>query len=81
MDDPNLLFALLQALVNLLREGGVCTVSVSLLDSHPWTDLFRRLGFYPRESCPVILHGPAQAAAAASLSSEQWFLMDGDRDS
>jgi hypothetical protein len=79
--DPNLICALVQALVNLLREGGVCTVSVPLSDSHPWTNLFGRLGFYPRESCPVILHRPQQGAATDGTSSERWFLMDGDRDS
>jgi Acetyltransferase (GNAT) domain len=81
INDSNLLCALLQRLGNLLRESGVCTLSVPLLDSHPWLRLFRESGFYRRESCAVVLHGPTQGSTRHHANDEPWFLMDGDRES
>ena len=80
--DPELIESAVEAAVAALARRGCATVSVSLLDSHPWVALFRRLGFSPRESSPVILHPlPASGLSAAALAAAPMFLTQGDHDS
>lgn len=82
VNDPATLNALVNALISLLRERGVMTVSVSMVESHPWAALLRQLGFKERESVPIVVYGPPSSPVERRILSEKgWFLMQGDRDS
>jgi hypothetical protein len=80
--DEDILPALAQAVSDLARRRGCTSLSVSLLDSHPWTGMFRKLGFVPRESSPLIVSSVPDATGHALLSvPADLFFMSGDRDS
>ena len=79
VDEPGVLLALITAAVTRLRERGVFTVSAPLLASHPWVPLFQKLGFRERDSCPVIT--TCAANGNSSQHGQNWFLMQGDRES
>jgi hypothetical protein len=68
---------LLRDLVGRLRNRAITTVNALLVDTDPRLQFFRRMGFWRRESSPVVAHWPAMAEGAAS----RWLLMEGDRDS
>jgi len=61
------------------------TVSAELIASHPWRKVFRKFGFYPRESKPFIVYAPAEARSLlttnGALPGRSWFITGGDRDS
>jgi hypothetical protein len=79
--DEALLATAAQAAVAELGRRGCATASVLLLHSHPWIALFRRLGFSPRESSPVILQPlPASGLPSPALSGPV-LLTQGDQDS
>jgi hypothetical protein len=80
--DSALLTSLILKAVELMRERGVMTLSAPLLASHPWTQIFEKLGFQERDSCPVIFYPQDHGATSANQGTgPKWFLMDGDRDS
>jgi hypothetical protein len=80
--DPALIATVVQTAVAVLSRRGCATVNVSLLDGHPWIELFRGLGFSPRESSPVILHPlPASGLSGPALAAGPLFLTQGDQDS
>jgi RimJ/RimL family protein N-acetyltransferase len=80
--DTIVIEALVGEAVARLRGRGVTAVSVSLLDSHPWTTMFSRLGFWPREACPVIAYVPMSSASRVRTAApHSWLLTQGDRDS
>ena len=79
--DIELIRVAIQAAVAELSVRGCATVVVSLVDSHPWIDLFRGLGFSARETNPVILHPIASAGATTRVPVGPLFLTQGDRDS
>jgi len=81
MADEKLLQALVQSAVILLRHRGADTLSASLLESHPRVRILEDLGFYKRESRPVVLQPPLDLELAGKTPGLQWFLMDGDRES
>jgi hypothetical protein len=82
MDDTELLRNLLSQAVETLRKRGVMTVSVSVLSWHPYVKLFESLGFHKRESCPVVLFPAVRPSPGTGMNhADQWFLMDGDRES
>ena len=82
VQDEAAMSTLLVGLVTLLRQRRVATVSVRLLDSHPWVALLTRLGFRPRESSPLMVYPPGHAVQVSeALKGQPWFLMHGDRDS
>jgi len=74
--DSQVVNSLLQELVELLRTRGVTTVSMPVLSGDPRIGLLRKLGFWARETVPVM-----GFAGEATLSSSQMFLMHGDRES
>lgn len=72
---------LIAAVVTLLRERGVVTVSAPILEKHPWRSCLQHAGFEARESSPVVLQASPKSGAAGSLSGDApWLLMHGDRD-
>ena len=64
---------LLQALLRLLRERDVATVSAPLLESHPHRAVLERHGFRPRETSPIV-------TIEAPPADMPWFLTYGDFD-
>jgi hypothetical protein len=75
-EDTSLLQALAQELVRLLRKAGVTTLSASLLETDPRLPVLKRMGFWRRESCPVVVYGPG----AGPVSTADWLMTNGDRD-
>ncbi len=76
-DNPALLRALVRTLVRRLRRDRTMTLSTFLLQSDPRMRVLKKLGFWPRESSPLMLNWPATSVVPAS----DWLLMYGDRDS
>ncbi len=76
-DDGALLSALVRNLVRRLRKAGAMTLSTYLLQSDPRVRVLKKMGFWPRESSPVMVNWPASSV----LPSGDWVLMYGDRDS
>jgi hypothetical protein len=74
--DNQVVTSLMQELVELLRTRGVATVSMPVLSGDPRTGLLRKLGFWARETAPVM-----GFAGEAPLSASQMFLSHGDRES
>ncbi len=82
VEDPAVISRLIEAVVGLLRGSGLMTLSVPLLESHPWIPLLRRLGFRAREACPVVISVPSHATAQhIRPEGLRWYFMHGDRDS
>jgi hypothetical protein len=80
--EPGLLAATVQAAIAILRARGCHTAAVSLLDAHPWTGLFRRIGFSLRETSPVFLGAAAGCELdPAALAATDLYLTQGDNDS
>jgi len=81
MDDTETLRALVSRVVQLLRTRGVMTVSLSMVASPTLARLFESMGFHKRDSCPALLWPPARDHDQTVIEENQWFLMDGDRES
>ncbi len=80
--DRRVLMALVHATAVSARNRGCATMSVSLLDSHPWVAMFRKLGFVPRESSPLVLSTSADSTLNSVVTAPAGlFLTYGDRDS
>jgi hypothetical protein len=80
--EPAVLSALVRGAVAVARGRGCATLNVSLLDSHPWVAMFRRLGFRPREASPVVVNAAPESTVTRALAGQtDLFLMFGDRDS
>ncbi len=78
--DRNVIQTLIAGVTARLRARGAITLSITLLETHPWAGLVRRLGFRRRESSPAILYAP-DASAMSRLTGSPWLLTWGDRDS
>jgi hypothetical protein len=75
-NDAVLLPALVRALVRILRRTQIGNLNAFLLENDPRALILRKLGFWSRESSPVMLYWPETGAASAG----DWLLMYGDRD-
>jgi hypothetical protein len=80
VDEPGVVTSVVAQLVEVLRVRGVVTLSVSILETHPWTRLLRSIGFRPRDASPFVTYTPPRTDASKSVQ-RSWFLMGGDRDS
>jgi GNAT acetyltransferase-like protein len=78
--DRKVIEALITGVTAQLRARGAITLSITLLERHPWAGLVRGLGFRPRESSPVVLYAP-EASTMSQLTGLPWLLTWGDRDS
>jgi GNAT superfamily N-acetyltransferase len=81
VQEPAVLSDVISGVVALLRQRNVMTLSAPMLSSHTHVSLFESLGFYKRETCPVIVYPPRSHAAGESDERDEWFLMQGDRES
>ncbi|MFZ0637823.1 MAG: GNAT family N-acetyltransferase [Candidatus Acidiferrales bacterium] len=73
VDERELWQSLLARAVTLSRERGMATLSAPVIASHPRAAQLEALGFFPRETHPIVTIGDAE--------NGQLFLMDGDRES
>lgn len=80
-EESPVLSDLIRDVVALARRRAVISLSASMLASHPRVALFKNLGFYPRESCPVVVCPQPAPVNGGSASRVAWFLMQGDRES
>ncbi len=75
-EDDAMNAALLRKLASLLRARGIATLSFPLLSVDPRARLLRKVGFWARESVPVIL-----LENSGRASTKHMLLMHGDRES
>jgi GNAT superfamily N-acetyltransferase len=75
-ENDRAIITLMQKLVVLLRSRGVVTISMPLLSCDSRNALLRKLGFWARETVPVMFLG----REASNLGSRM-LLMHGDRES
>jgi len=81
VEDFSVLRQLILAAVTRFRERGKVAVSVQLLASHYWVALFESLGFYVRESFPLLAVGAVtDCRSNQSPKPARWFLTYGDID-
>jgi hypothetical protein len=71
---------LLWGAIALLKPRGCECIQAGILTSHPFCGELEAFGFRPRESSPVVLIGKNGEANGAQ-GTENWLLMDGDRES
>jgi hypothetical protein len=82
VEDAEVIRTLIHGLSAILRERGVVTVSVSLLETHPWLPLLQGLGFKAREKSPLVVYpSPIFLSSYGRVNTSDWFLTHGDRDS
>ena len=82
VEDQEMKSDLIFAALELLRQRGVFSVNAPSLHSRAPMPLLRKLGFYPRETHPVMISASRGASGASiDLEGQNVFLMDGDRDS
>jgi hypothetical protein len=72
-----LLAALVGELAHILRKTGTMNLNAYLLDKDPRLPCLKKMGFWPRESNPMMVYCPS----SPSVLSSDWLLMYGDRDS
>jgi hypothetical protein len=72
-----LLAALVGELAHILRKTGTMNLNAYLLDKDPRLPCLKKMGFWPRESNPMMVYCPS----SPSVLSSEWLLMYGDRDS
>ena len=74
--------ALVSAAVQLAHGRGARSLTVTVLDSHPWRADLIALGFRARDAYPVILYAPSPVASGAiAPAPARCLLTQGDRDS
>jgi Acetyltransferase (GNAT) domain len=82
-EDERVVRRLIDTAVELFRRRGVVTVSVELVDTHPWKELFKKSSFHPRESKPFIVYTSRTGVSPFGNNglNQTWFITGGDRDS
>lgn len=79
-DDPAIVARLLAGVVGAVKSTAAA-VSMVTGDKHPWSDVFHKAGFRPRETSPLLAHANSGALASSTVSDWNWYLMQGERDS
>jgi hypothetical protein len=82
VEDDGVKSNLVSAALEILRKRGVLGVNAPGLSSHAQTAFVRKLGFYARESQPVVISAARKSHETnAKFAAPDFFLTDGDRDS
>lgn len=81
MGEPCLVQLLLTGVSHQARQCGAEALSLTAADSHPWSGIFRRAGFYSRESSPLVTCQQDSAGELHSRRITQWHFMNGERES
>jgi hypothetical protein len=74
-DAPGVLESLVLSLADNARAENVETLSLPILNGHPWQRRLEETGFYVREMSPLVTYG------GPAGSNKVGWLTDGDRDS
>jgi hypothetical protein len=81
-EDHDMKSDLVSTTIEILRKRHVFNVNAPCLNSLAHTAPLRKLGFFPRETHPVIVSGTrGPSGQGVNLKGLDVFLMDGDRDS
>jgi hypothetical protein len=80
-EEPHVVARLLAGVADIVRKRHTVTVNLYSADSHPWSWIFEKAGFYRREAAPVIVCSPKGTALRNGGSETTWYLMNGDRES
>ncbi len=76
-----MLSALISHGVAIMKARGVQTVSVSMVEAHPWRELLERHGFKARETSPMVAYFPPGIVSGSGKTKvSNWPFMHGDRD-
>jgi GNAT superfamily N-acetyltransferase len=78
IDDRGVKSDLVFSALELLRSRGALSVDVPCLSSHSQTSFLLGIGFFARETHPVIVSAPG---GDFDFGTHELFLMDGDRES
>lgn len=78
IEDRSVTADLVFSALDVLRRRGALSVDIPCLCSHSQTSFLREIGFFARETHPVIVSGPR---ASFDFGGHELFLMDGDRES
>jgi hypothetical protein len=78
IEDRTVTADLVFSALDVLRSRGALSVDVPCLCSHSQTSFLRGIGFFARETHPVIV---AAAQGSFDFGRQELFLMDGDRES
>lgn len=81
LDEPQLVMLLLAGVAQQAQRQGAEAVSLVAADWHPWSNLFRRAGFHPRESSPLVTCEADTSGEFHSKPMPRWPLMNGERES
>ncbi|HKW94423.1 MAG TPA: hypothetical protein VJX92_21240 [Methylomirabilota bacterium] len=80
--EPEVLRGLVRRVAAIARERGDTNLSMSILDTHPWAEMLRGLGFVAREGHPLIwCVGESADRRATDRKLDHGLFMSGDRDS
>jgi hypothetical protein len=81
-DPENTVPGMLACTEGLLREMGVRTINIHLLEGCYLLPYLRRAGFHPRESVPVVASVNDETSSLSGINDPgKWFLLAGDRES
>jgi hypothetical protein len=81
-EDVTVIQALLDYVTERSRVQGIMTLSIPLVENHPWRPLLQQLGFQVREASPFVLQilpGMPNAIRNEDAGG-RWFMVEGDRD-
>lgn len=81
-EDVPVIQALLDYVTEYSRVQGMMTLSIPLLENHPWRSLLQQLGFQAREASPLVLKflpGMPDVVCNSDVG-KRWFMLEGDRD-
>jgi hypothetical protein len=81
IEESAVIARLLSAAVDRLGSLGAAAVNLNAGDSHPWSDVFERSGFWKRESSPSVVYSSASSTISASDFQQNWHVMRGERES
>lgn len=81
VEDPDVIVGLVKGLVEILQERDIITVSIKILETHPWLPLLRTCGFWVRGAEPVVVQVSPGISEDRVFEKMNWFIMEGDRDS
>jgi hypothetical protein len=81
VEEPSVVARLLWGVTDLLRRRGITTVSLNAGSCHPWNPIFARVGFRRREQSPLIVYSANGRHTAGAARHQNWYLMNGERES
>lgn len=81
IDEPQFVLLLLAGVTEQGQQCGAEALNLVAADSHPWSELFRRAGFHPRETSPLMTCGIERSGEFDAKQITAWHFMNGERES